>query len=130
GLEPYAVIELPIADFADALADVEVSADVNRTALAEAQARIALMGAELEKLRDQRRERALDSEARETSAATMAARLVELEKELETKTTRVREVESRAGDEHVRAERLANDLHEAEKERARQRDGGTRRSKH
>lgn len=124
-LEGYSVIELPIVHFADALS-AQIDVDAERTALAEAQARIALMNAELEKFRDQRRERSRDLEARDTSAATMASRLVEIERENEGHAARVSAIEARAGDEHVRAERLAHELREAGEELARQRERATK----
>jgi predicted nucleic acid-binding Zn-ribbon protein len=142
-LDAYAVIELPWHDVADALVPSEASLSVRtgeRLALAEAQARVALLTAEMERLRDRADEQAREAESNAPVAAALAARVAELEGELaaagarladerEARDLKLREVEGRAGDNHVRAERLTNQIRDLDEELRGQRDRGTKLTK-
>jgi chromosome segregation ATPase len=126
-VEPYAVIELPWSDVAEALGAGAPAVDT--AALAEAEARVKLLDDELGRLRAREIELAREAEARAPAAAALSARVSELERELEQKEARMREVEARAGDNHVRAERNANQIRDLDEELRRQRDRGTKLSK-
>jgi len=137
-LEAYTVIELPWAEVlaASNLAEgpaVNLRAieerEEERLALTEARARLALVAAELDKVRDQHQANGRDAATRATSAAALSARVVELELTGEAREGRLRELEGRSGDNHVRAERLANQIRDMEEELRRQRDRGTRLTK-
>lgn len=137
-LEAYTVIELPWAEVTTAspsAIDPAVSArdaaarGEERLALTEARARLALVAAELDKVRDQHQADGRDAQARASSAAALSARVVELELTGEAREGRLRELEGRSGDNHVRAERLANQIRDMEEELRRQRDRGTRLTK-
>ena len=137
-LEAYTVIELP---WAEVLAASSASAgtavdpraieerEEERLALTEARTRLALVAAELDKVRDQHQADGRDAQSRATSAAALSARVVELELTGEAREGRLRELEGRSGDNHVRAERLANQIRDMEEELRRQRDRGTRLTK-
>ncbi|MEP7126258.1 MAG: hypothetical protein ABJE95_35330 [Byssovorax sp.] len=137
-LEAYTVIELPWAEVLAAsnlpegptvnLRAAEVREE-ERLALTEARARLAVVTAELDKVRDQHHESGRDAEVRTASAAALSARVVELELTGEAREGRLRELEGRSGDNHVRAERLANQIRDMEEELRRQRDRGTRLTK-
>ena len=118
-LEPYAVIELPTASF-DALPARTQAVDDDRAALVETRARLELMGAELEKLRDAKNEDRARREGEHANAASVAARAVALERELEAATEgkrsverRAQDVERRAQDADARAHRAVQALGEA-----------------
>jgi chromosome segregation ATPase len=137
-LEAYTVIELPWAEVLAAsslpegptinLRAVEERED-ERLALTEARARLAVVAAELDKVRDQHQASGRDAEARSAATAALSARVVELELTGEAREGRLRELEGRSGDNHVRAERLANQIRDMEEELRRQRDRGTRLTK-
>jgi predicted nucleic acid-binding Zn-ribbon protein len=135
-LEAYAVIELPWAEVIEAQgaapaleesARAAASREDERLALTEARARLELVSAELEKVRDQHLTEGREAQAR--ASATHAARVTELELESEAREGRLRELEGRSGDNHVRAERLANQIRDMDEELRRQRDRGTRLTK-
>ena len=137
-LEAYAVIELPWAEVIEAQGaapELKESArdaaarEEDRLALTEARARLALVSAELDKVRDHHQAEGRDAQTRATSAASSAARVIELELESEAREGRLRELEGRSGDNHVRAERLANQIRDMDEELRRQRDRGTRLTK-
>ena len=138
-LEAYTVIELPWAEVLAASSAANEPAiqspraaeerEEERLALTEARTRLALVAAELDKLRDQHQADGRGAEARATSAAALSARVVELELTGEAREGRLRELEGRSGDNHVRAERLANQIRDMEEELRRQRDRGTRLTK-
>lgn len=138
-LEAYTVIELPWAEVLAASSAANEPAtqspraaeerEEERLALTEARTRLALVAAELDKLRDQHQADGRGAEARATSAAALSARMVELELTGEAREGRLRELEGRSGDNHVRAERLANQIRDMEEELRRQRDRGTRLTK-
>ena len=139
-LDAYAVIELPFQDVADAISPSEASVSARtgeRLALAEAEARVALLTAETEKLREHAAEQARDAESRAPAAAALSARVAALEGEIASSGARLegeiaareaklRESEARAGDNHVRAERLTNQIRDLDEELRRQRDRGTK----
>ena len=127
-LDAYAVIGLPWHDLAESLAQSASStstSDADRIALADAEARVALLTGELTKTREQVAEAA----SRAPVAAALSARVSELEGEVAANTTKLRDVEARAGDNHVRAERLTNQIRDLDEELRRQRDRGTKLSK-
>jgi predicted nucleic acid-binding Zn-ribbon protein/SAM-dependent methyltransferase len=129
-LDAYSVIGLPWQDLADALAPSEPVTEpadraADRIALADAEARIALLTGELTKVREQ----AAEAASRAPVAAALSARVAELESEVAANTTKLREVEGRAGDNHVRAERLTSQIRDLDEELRRQRDRGTKLSK-
>jgi SAM-dependent methyltransferase len=125
-LEPFAVIEVPFADLPAPAARGLAQPSADPVAFAEAQARVAALGAELERMRE--RERG-EAERREREATALSARVAELESDVEAKAERLREVEGRAGDAHVRAERLGHDLRDLDEELRRQRDRAARLTK-
>jgi hypothetical protein len=131
-LEAYTVVELPWADVAEAIGAAEASASVRsgeRLALTEAQARAALMSAELDKMREREAEHDREAEARDLALTSASARVAELTAELGGREARLRDAEARAGDNHVRAERLVGQIRDLEEELVRQRDRATRLSK-
>jgi predicted nucleic acid-binding Zn-ribbon protein len=137
-LEAYTVIELPWAEVLAASSVASAPApsaraaedrEEERLALTEARTRLALVAAELDKLREQHQQSGRDVEARAASASALSARVVELELTGEAREGRLRELEGRSGDNHVRAERLANQIRDMEEELRRQRDRGTRLTK-
>jgi chromosome segregation ATPase len=131
-IDAYTVVALPWAQVGGALAgeaEADTKREEERLALTETRARLALMGAELEKLRDRQQADARDAEARAQSATALSARLVELELALKERDGRLRELEGRSGDNHVRAERLSHQIRDLEEELSRQRDRATRLSK-
>ncbi len=137
-LEAYTVIELPWAEVLAASSGASAPAlsaraaedrEEERLALTEARTRLALVAAELDKVRDQQQASGRDVEARAASASALSARVVELELTGEAREGRLRELEGRSGDNHVRAERLANQIRDMEEELRRQRDRGTRLTK-
>lgn len=137
-LEAYTVIELPWAEVnvaaataADPVADARDAAarEEERLALTEARARLALVTAELDKIREQHQSEGRDAQSKASTAAALSARVVELELTGEAREGRLRELEGRSGDNHVRAERLANQIRDMEEELRRQRDRGTRLTK-
>ncbi len=126
-LDPYAVIELPLEEVAEAIGDAEGATTMrgaDRIALTEAQTRVALLGAEIEAMRDRAREQTRDAESRASNTAGLSARVMELEGELESRALRLKEIEARAAEAHVRAERLAQQIQDLEEELRRQRDRG------
>jgi hypothetical protein len=137
-LEAYTVIELPWGEVLAASSNAIEPAlsaraieerEEERLALTEARARLALVAAELDKVRDQHQADGRGADARAASAAALSARVVELELTGEAREGRLRELEGRSGDNHVRAERLANQIRDMEEELRRQRDRGTRLTK-
>jgi len=137
-LEAYAVIELPWAEVIEAQgaapalkesARAAASREEERLALTEARARLELVSAELDKVRDQHQAEGREAQTRASSAAAHSARVIELELESEAREGRLRELEGRSGDNHVRAERLANQIRDMDEELRRQRDRGTRLTK-
>lgn len=131
-LDAYSVIELPWAEVSDVLVPSEPSVSARtgeRLALAEAEARLTLLSAELENLREQAAAQAREVEARGPATAARAARLAELEGLLAVRDAKLKETEVRAGDNHVRAERLNNQIRDLEEELRRQRDRATKLSK-
>lgn len=142
-LDAYAVIELPWQDVADAIVPSEATVSARtgeRLAMAEAQARVGLLTAELDKLRERAGEQAREAESRVPLAAALSARAAELEgqlaatgarleDEIAAREAKLREVEGRAGDSHVRAERLTNQIRDLDEELRNQRERGTRLSK-
>ncbi|MFT3775382.1 MAG: hypothetical protein QM820_59305 [Minicystis sp.] len=131
-LDAYAVIELPWHDVSDAIVPSEKTLSVRtaeRLALAEAEARVTLLTAELEKLRERAAEQTREAETRVPVAAALSARVAELEGEIQSRDARLKDTEARAGDNHVRAERLTNQIRDLEEELRRQRDRGTKLSK-
>jgi hypothetical protein len=131
-LDEFSVIQIPLSDLRSssiaARGDAALDSE-DRLALIEARARLALMTAELEELRERGRVEARDVEAREKSTAAMSARIVELSAELEARDARLKESQSRAGDAHVRAERLVHQIGDLEEELRRQRDRATKLTK-
>lgn len=127
-LEAFTVVELPWSEVSDALGSEGVPTP-RPGALAEAEQRLALATAELEKLRAQKADDARDAEGRAAKWAALSARVGELEGEVERRDARLKEVEARAGDSHVRAERQTHQIRDLEEELVRQRDRGTRLSK-
>ena len=131
-LEAYTVVELPFADVAAATTAEEAPAprssgpSSERLALTEAQARAAMLSAELERSREREA-----TQAREAALAEDAHRaLVEdLTQAAELLESRFKDTESRAGDSHVRAERLTLELRDLDEELRNQRDRSTRLTK-
>ncbi|MFO0587375.1 MAG: hypothetical protein U0441_07545 [Polyangiaceae bacterium] len=150
-LDPYLVVEVPAARvlgvgaaFAAARAEEAPfgpASDRGREAvrandpvqLAEMQARIVLMEAELDDLRSQKGDlaRQLDATRAELSAAAgrerdvareTHARAEEASRVAGADADRLRELAARAGDEHVRAERLTHKVRDLEEELVHQRD--------
>ncbi len=146
-IDPYVVIELPVDDaLAPALAAKESVAagpssvrDVHRAPndnlhMAEMQARVVLMEAELDDLRAEKMNllTALDgAQKAESEARSLVQKNLEKsnERALEAEAARLKELESRAGDEHVRAERLTHKVRDLEEELVHQRDRAQRLTK-
>jgi hypothetical protein len=130
-LDSYAVIELPWHDVAEAVApDTLPARTAEKLALADADARVASLGAEVERLVAQAAAReALQAGELARGAAALGARVAELEGEVLGRDARLKEIEGRAGDSHVRAERLTNQIRDLDEELRRQRDRGTKLSK-
>lgn len=138
-LEAYAVIELPWAEVVEAQgaapelkleqARARAAREEERLALTEARAHLALVSAELDKVRNQHQAEGREAQTRASSSAVHSARVIELELEGEAREGRLRELEGRSGDNHVRAERLANQIRDMDEELRRQRDRGTRLAK-
>jgi predicted nucleic acid-binding Zn-ribbon protein len=136
-LDPFAVIEIPFADFPAA------SSGVSLDALSEVEGRAARLGTELTELRARQLRDRADAGTRADTANVTAARLAEVEAELKAKEARLaevvpelaakearlRDVEARAGDAHVRAERFSHQIRDMEEELRNQRDRGTRLTK-
>jgi chromosome segregation ATPase len=128
-LDPYAVIELPWSEVADAILPASSSPQVGKLALDEAEARLALLVTELDRAREREAEGQREAAARAEPLAALSARVAELEGELASRDARLKEAEARAGDNHVRAERLGHQIRDLDEELRRQRDRGTRLSK-
>jgi chromosome segregation ATPase len=130
-LEPFMVVELPFAEVGEGLRAPEArgAPPAERLALADAEARVAALSAELDKLRERRREDVRQVEAQEAQAARASSRVLELEGEMEATGQRFKDAELRAGDAHVRAERLTHQIRDMEEELRHQRDRATRLSK-
>lgn len=131
-LDAYAVIGLPWAGVAEAIAPSEPSPSMRtseRLATAEAQAHAALLTAEVERLREREASRAHDAKDQVPLGTALTSRVTELEAELAGRDAKLREVEARAGDNHVRGERLTHQIRDLEEELRRQRERGTRLSK-
>jgi chromosome segregation ATPase/SAM-dependent methyltransferase len=130
-LEAYAVVQIPLDAIALPSSGVRDSAGYveDRLALTEAQARLALVTAELEELRARHRSELRDADARAQATSAMSARIVELETELAARDARLKETQGRAGDAHVRAERLTHQIVDMDEEIRRQRDRATKLTK-
>jgi hypothetical protein len=124
---PRAVSSVP-----PSAADVRRSPD-DHVRLAEMQARLVLMEAELDDLRGQKGDLVRQLDAARTVAEQAEARARETAEEAEVRAreasraegaqaARWRDLEARAGDEHVRAERLTHKVRDLEEELVRQRD--------
>jgi SAM-dependent methyltransferase len=131
-VDEYTVVALPWTEVAGRIGSSsapDARSDDDRIALTETRTRLALMSAELEKLRDRQQLETRDAEARAGGTAALSARVVELELEVERRDAQLRELEGRAGDNHVRAERLNHQLRDLDEELRRQRDRATKLSK-
>jgi hypothetical protein len=155
--DAYVVVEVPAADVLGFGAEMPAAApeytpagpsserDVHRAPsdgvqIAEMQARLVLMEAELDDLRSQKTDLVRQAEAARQAAedAQAEARGAREERHAlsreaaradETQAERWRELEARAGDEHVRAERLTHKVRDLEEELVRQRDRAQRLTK-
>jgi chromosome segregation ATPase len=131
-IDAYTVVALPFTQVGETLGTnpaEKAAHEEDRIALTETRTRLALMSAELEKLRDQQQTTTRDVETRAASVTALSSRVIELELALESRDGRIRELEARAGDNHVRAERLSHQIRELEEELRHQRDRATRLSK-
>ena len=147
--DPYVVVEVPAADVLGQAAEITRDADLTLAGpssardvhrapsdgvqIAEMQARLVLMEAELDDLRSQKSDllRQVDAARKAAEDAQSEARGAREEghalsrdaaRVSETQAERWRELEARAGDEHVRAERLTHKVRDLEEELVRQRD--------
>ena len=148
--DAYVVVEVPASDVLEAAieraaagadlagAGPSSARDVHRAPsdgvmVAEMQARLLLMEAELDDLRSEKGDLVRQIEAARHAAddAQADARGAREERQLvsrdaakasQIEADRWRELEARAGDEHVRAERLTHKVRDLEEELARQRD--------
>lgn len=135
-LEPYAVIQIP-PDRTPLFAAADTPSVIeDRLALTEARARLALLGAEIEELRERHKNELREAETRAQNTASLSARIVELEaaivdkeNEIQAVQARHKDIQSRAGDSHVRAERLSHQVSDLEEELRRQRDRATKLAK-
>ncbi|HEY4122547.1 MAG TPA: hypothetical protein VGM56_32005 [Byssovorax sp.] len=133
-LDAYAVIGTPLEGVAEAAQEPEAETvrGHDRLALTEAQARLALVDAELETMRLRAREHAVELDARSSKEIALGARVMELEAELGAATTgrsaaaesmrRGDQAEAKAVEAEARAERLAAQLREIEEELRLQRE--------
>jgi hypothetical protein len=129
-VDSFVVVELRLADMREALgtsagARPALSSADDKVALAEAQARIAMLTVELEAQEERRREEARHAEVRAAGSTAMAERVADLEAQL----AKLRDVDTRAGDAHVRAERLTHQIRDMDEELRRQRDRATKLAK-
>jgi SAM-dependent methyltransferase len=149
-LNEFALVEVSLADVANATAQREPQEPLTLpvappkqprgvtplghsperdVAIAEAQARIAVLVAENERLAAEAKRVAIEDRAREKSHDTLAMHAAELDAALTQAKARLQEMEQLAGESHARAERLGFQVRDLDGELMRERDRGGRLAK-
>ena len=138
-LEPYALVEIALADVARAVVAPEPGtlrpgnrARDDREAeatLREAQTRIAMLVSENERLTTEMQLTSFADESRHRTEDTLSMRVAELEQELQASKQLTLEADGRSAEAHLNAQRLEHQVRDLEEESLHQRERSTRLAK-